>query len=154
MSLGGQVLPRLDFSCPQYLLLSMQCSVYVQIHPWAYDKVFHSPPAEWNSNECITGHFTQLGKVRLLRGPLLYIPYRYAFAKLCLSLANMSKLLSSCLYNSSNVEPIWLVYNVNVFLFFQCFLHLQCFLILRNKIRVTFFNTFTVFTRVLFPNTF
>lgn len=56
----------------------------------------------------------------------------------------MSKLLSSCLYSSRNVEPIWPVYNVNVFFVFvfQMFPSPKCFLILRNKIRVTFSTLF------------
>ena len=55
-------------------------------------------------------------------GPCCTFLYRYAFAKLCLSLATHVKLLSSCLYNSRNVEPVWPVYSVNVFCFLLFFL--------------------------------
>lgn len=83
--------------------------------------IFHTQPAELNSNECITGHFTQLRMVRVLCRPLLYIPYRYAFAKLCLSLANHVKTaFKLSLQFQVMLEPIWPVYNVNVFFFF-CF---------------------------------
>lgn len=45
------------------------------------------------------------------------------------------------------LEPIWPVYNVNVFSFlFQMFPSPKCFLILKNKIRVTFSTCFPVIT--------
>lgn len=76
-------------------------------------------------------------------GPLLYIPCQYAFARSCLSLANISKLLSSCLYSSGDVEPRWLVYNVNVFVS-QMLSSSKCFLVLRNKSEWVFSNIFLV----------
>lgn len=61
--------------------------------------------------------------------PLLYIPYRYAFARLCLSLANHVKTaFKLSLQFQSYVEPIWSVYNVNAF-FWNVFPSPKCFLI-------------------------
>lgn len=62
----------------------------------------------------------------------------------------MSKLLSSCLYNSSYVEPVWPVYSVYFFslflvLYFKMFLRLNVFWFWKNKISVNFSNFVLVF---------
>lgn len=51
-------------------------------------KRFHSQPAESNSHECITGHFTQLRLVRGLWAPAVHSLSICIFANSCLSLAN------------------------------------------------------------------
>lgn len=70
--------------------------------------------------------------------------YRYAFAKLCLSLSKPSQ---TCSQVASTVQATWSqfspVYSVNVCFSFS-FFGLNVFWFLKNKIRVTFFDTFPV----------
>lgn len=89
---------------------------------------FSSQPAELNSNDCITGHFTSLWMV--FRS-LLYIPYQLCICQVVpffsVSCQNCSQVVFAIQVMWSQ---FWPVYNVNVC--FCMFPHLHVFWFLRR----------------------
>lgn len=73
---------------------------------------FSSQPAELNSNDCITGHFTSL---RMVFRSLLYIPYRLCICQVVpffsISCQNCFQVVFA---TQVMLSQFWPVYNVNV----------------------------------------